>query len=102
MSCGSGVRWGVCGAVVRPRTRPLRKRTSREEVLNGMVGRGGSGGGGGEGAEKGVFTLPFSGGRRVQYVGVAGFREKMWRIREEREREARRKVLRGGIVHQGV
>ncbi|KAK0798713.1 hypothetical protein LTR75_009423 [Friedmanniomyces endolithicus] len=83
---------------------PLRKRTSREEVLNGMGGRGGSaaGGGGGEGAEKGVFTLPFSGGRRVQYVGVAGFREKMWRIREEREREARRKVLRGGIVHQGV
>ncbi|KAK0270693.1 hypothetical protein LTR35_013975 [Friedmanniomyces endolithicus] len=79
---------------------PLRKRTSREEVLNGMAGTGGAGAGGG--VEKGVFTLPFSGGRRVQYVGVAGFREKMWRIREEREREARRKVLRGGVVHQGV
>ncbi|KAK0863191.1 hypothetical protein LTS02_006701 [Friedmanniomyces endolithicus] len=76
----------------------LHKRASREEVLKGMGGRGDGTGA----AEKGVFTLPFSGGRRVQYVGVAGFRERMWQIREEREREARRKVLRGGIVHQGV
>ncbi|KAK0251084.1 hypothetical protein B0A54_00027 [Friedmanniomyces endolithicus] len=79
----------------------LRKRASAE-MLKGIVGGGGDGD---VGAEKGVFTLPFSGGRRVQYVGVAGFRERMWRMRaekEEREREARREVLRGGIVHQGV
>ncbi|KAK1810397.1 hypothetical protein LTR12_015240 [Friedmanniomyces endolithicus] len=76
-----------------------RQRASGEEGVKQVAGDGGGG------AEKGVFTLPFSGGRRVQYVGVAGFRERMWQMRaekEEREREARRKVLREGIVHQGV
>ncbi|KAK5690212.1 hypothetical protein LTR97_012400 [Elasticomyces elasticus] len=66
----------------------LRKRTS-EEMLKQMVDG------------KGIFTLPFSGGRRVQYVGVARLRERMGQSkmeREERKREKLRQVLREGIV----
>ncbi|TKA81074.1 hypothetical protein B0A55_02538 [Friedmanniomyces simplex] len=70
----------------------LRQRTS-EEMLRQMVGG------------KGMFTLPFSGGRRVQYVGVGKFRERMGQLkfeREEREREKKRQGLREAIVHKGV
>jgi len=67
----------------------LRTRTS-EEMLRQMVGR------------KGVFTLPFSGGKKVQYVGVSRFREHMQQKmveREEKQRENRRAALRSQIQH---
>lgn len=67
----------------------LRKRRS-EEMLRQTVGR------------KGLLTLPFSGGKRVQYVGVSRLRERMSELRaekEEREREKRRLALRSQIQH---
>ncbi|RMZ04255.1 hypothetical protein D0862_05359 [Hortaea werneckii] len=49
------------------------------------------------------FALPFFGGRRVEYVGLARFRERMRQrmdAREEKVRERRRAVLREQIQHQ--
>ncbi|KAI7286279.1 hypothetical protein KC345_g1240 [Hortaea werneckii] len=68
----------------------LRRKTS-EEMLRQTVRR------------QGGFALPFSGGRRVEYVGLARFRERMRQrmdAREEKVRERRRAVLRGQIQHQ--
>lgn len=47
-----------------------------------------------------TFIVPFSGGRRAQWVGTKRLRARMGRIRanrEERERERRRENLRGKI-----
>ncbi|KAI6795428.1 hypothetical protein KC361_g5019 [Hortaea werneckii] len=68
----------------------LRRKTS-EEMLRQTVRR------------QGGFALPFSGGRRVEYVGLARFRERMRQrmdAREEKVRERRRAVLREQIQHQ--
>ncbi|KAK5122916.1 hypothetical protein LTR85_003481 [Meristemomyces frigidus] len=68
----------------------LRKRSS-EEMLKQMVGR-----------KTGFFTLPFSGGRKVQYVGVEQFWQRMNERKaekEEKEREKRRQMLREQIQH---
>ncbi|KAI7173476.1 hypothetical protein KC343_g13540 [Hortaea werneckii] len=68
----------------------LRRKTS-EEMLRQTVRR------------QGGLALPFSGGRRVEYVGLARFRERMRQrmdAREEKVRERRRAVLREQIQHQ--
>ncbi|KAK6390224.1 hypothetical protein LTR65_005824 [Meristemomyces frigidus] len=75
----SGTRGGYVGE--------LRKRGS-EEMSRQMVGG------------RGTFTLPFSGGRTVQYVGFERFRQRLEERRgekEERVRERRREALRGQI-----
>ncbi|KAI7518482.1 hypothetical protein KC331_g21175 [Hortaea werneckii] len=49
------------------------------------------------------LALPFFSGRRVEYVGLARFRERMRQrmdAREEKVRERRRAVLREQIQHQ--
>jgi hypothetical protein len=69
----------------------LRSKTS-EEMLRQMAGKHGR-----------VFTVPFTGGKKVRYVGGRKLREKMWKIREEKEeryRERRRQKLRAQIQHQ--
>ncbi|KAK4628270.1 uncharacterized protein CLAFUR5_04222 [Fulvia fulva] len=55
-----------------------------------------------------TFTLPFTGGKRVEYVGLAGLQEHLQtskQRKEERAAEKRREVLRGQIVtrvyHEG-
>jgi hypothetical protein len=68
----------------------LRKRAS-EEMLRQMVGN------------KGGFVVKLPGGRRMQYAGVRGFRERMARIRarkEEKEAEKRRSALKEQILMQ--
>lgn len=72
----------------------VRRRASEEMLRQVAWGRG-------------SFVIPFSGGKRVSYVGVQGLRRRMSEIRssrEEREREGRREALRGKIQHgkQGV
>ncbi|KAK3650890.1 hypothetical protein LTR56_005941 [Elasticomyces elasticus] len=87
-SSAGGLHTGSKASAYVSRGSSLRKRTS-EEMLKQMVDG------------KGIFTLPFSGGRRVQYVGIARLRERMGQSkmeREERKREKLRQALREGIV----
>ncbi|KAK3109759.1 hypothetical protein LTR53_016628 [Teratosphaeriaceae sp. CCFEE 6253] len=96
-SSSGGLHTGSQGSAYVSQGSPVLRSRPSEEMLKQMVG----GGAGGPGR---VFTLPFSGGRRVQYVGVGRFRERIARgraEREERERERRRGELRGQISHGG-
>ena len=68
------------------------RRKASEEMLRQTVRRRQPG-----------FALPFFGGRRVEYVGLARFRERMRQrmdAREEKVRERRRAALREQIQHQ--
>ncbi|KAI7133243.1 hypothetical protein KC316_g16825, partial [Hortaea werneckii] len=68
------------------------RRKASEEMLRQTVRR-----------QQPGFALPFFGGRRVEYVGLARFRERMRQrmdAREEKVRERRRAVLREQIQHQ--